>query len=418
VITRIEALNFRCLRFVQRSLGPLQILVGPNASGKSTFLDAIEFVGDLVSGGGPEAAFRKRTANPLDLLWNRQPGVMELVVEALMPEDLKRRLNGGSFDTIRYELQLRVEAGPNPPELQAERLLFKTAERNPQQQLNFPELRQPPETLLTPRSQRKRFILNKVPGGNDNFYSEIHDRPGKGWAPSVRLGPRKSALSNLIEDETRFPVATWFKSTLTGGIQRMVLNSVLMRQASPPGRGRGFLPDGSNLPWVVEDLRKRAPERFRQWVQHLATALPELEGIRVVERPDDRHSYLMLRYRGGLEAPSWVVSDGTLRLLALTILAYIPGLRDIFLIEEPENGIHPTAVETVYQSLRSVYEGQVLVATHSPILLAIAKPSEILCFAKTPEGATDIVRGDEHPAVRHYQGEVSLGDLFAAGVLG
>jgi len=41
-----------------------------------------------------------------------------------------------------------------------------------------------------------------------------------------------------------------------------------------------------------------------------------------------------------------------------------------------------------------------------------------LCFAKTSEGATDIVSGKEHPALREWQGEVNLSELFAAGVLG
>ncbi len=81
--------------------------------------------------------------------------------------------------------------------------------------------------------------------------------------------------------------------------------------------------------------------------------LPDLEAIRAVERPDDRHCYLMLRFAGGLEVPSWRTSDGTLRLLALTLLAYLPEPPGISLIEEPENGVHPQAVAAIVQSLSS-----------------------------------------------------------------
>jgi len=111
------------------------------------------------------------------------------------------------------------------------------------------------------------------------------------------------------------------------------------------------------------------------------------------------------------------VSDGTLRLLALTILAYLPEFKGIYLVEEPENGVHPTALETIYQSLSSVYEGQVLVTSHSPVLLSLPKREQLLCFQKTTEGA-EIIPGDKHPALRDWKGEVSLSDLFAAGVLG
>lgn len=88
------------------------------------------------------------------------------------------------------------------------------------------------------------------------------------------------------------------------------------------------------------------------------------------------------------------------------------------MIEEPENGIHPSAVETVFQSLSSVYNAQVLVATHSPVILGVADVAKVLCFKKTPAGATDVLRGDQHPALKDWKGEVNLSVLFAGGVLG
>lgn len=44
MICSIEALKFRCLRYVQRPLLPFHVLVGPNASGKTTFLDVVSFL--------------------------------------------------------------------------------------------------------------------------------------------------------------------------------------------------------------------------------------------------------------------------------------------------------------------------------------------------------------------------------------
>jgi predicted ATPase len=191
-----------------------------------------------------------------------------------------------------------------------------------------------------------------------------------------------------------------------------------MRIASPPIKARIFEPDGSNLPWVIADLERTAPKQLAMWVAHLQTALPELEGVRTIEREDDRHRYLVLRYQGGFEVPSWMASDGTLRMLALTLPAYLPSFQGITLIEEPENGIHPRAVQTMFQSLSSVYDAQILMATHSPVVLNIVDPHELLCFAKTEEGATDIVSGTDHPALKEWRRETNLGVLFAAGVLG
>ncbi|GAB4128029.1 MAG: hypothetical protein Kow001_23020 [Acidobacteriota bacterium] len=245
------------------------------------------------------------------------------------------------------------------------------------------------------------------------FWSET-----SGWNNPFRVAADKAALASLPEDEERFPVATWFRRLLIEGMQRLMLSSEAMRLPSPPGRARGYLPDGSNLPWVVHALKKEHPDRLQDWVAHVREALPDVERIETREREEDRHRYLVLTYRNGLTIPSWLVSDGTLRLLALTLLAYIPDLSGIYLVEEPENGIHPRAVETVYQSLSSVYGAQVLLATHSPVILSMAKPAEILCFARDEQGATDIAAGDEHPRLKEWRGKLDLGTLFASGILG
>jgi predicted ATPase len=126
----------------------------------------------------------------------------------------------------------------------------------------------------------------------------------------------------------------------------------------------------------------------------------------------------VLQYQDEVEIKSWMASDGTLRLLALTLPAYLEDVRGIYLIEEPENGVHPRAVETMVQSLSSMYRAQVLLATHSPIVLSVVDTDQLLCFAKDSEGATDIVLGSGHPMLQDWRHETSLSTLFASGVLG
>lgn len=415
MIGTVEALNFRCLRYVRQDLGRFHVLVGPNASGKTTFFDAIRFLGQLVS-EGLEAAIEERTENLQDLVWRRSGERFELAVELIIPRRYREMLGNAPWERCRYEVAVGIDRATGENAILAERVLLRTSpERQPAQRSIFPEAASAPRTILTTIPAKNiKTVVNKVRGRNDNFYDET----GKGWDHAFRLGPRRSALANLPEDESKFPVSTWLKRILIEGVQNIVLNSILMRRPSPPGQRRGFRTDGSNLPWVVEELGKKSPERKADWLAHLRTALPDLEDIYTIQRPEDRYRYLVVRYRGGLDVPSWVLSDGTLRLLALTLLAYLPDLQGIYLIEEPENGIHPRAVETVFQSLSSVYQAQVLLATHSPVIVGLAEPDQILCFAKTEEGATDIVLGSEHPALRNWKRDTNLGVLYAAGVLG
>ncbi len=414
MITRIQALNYRCLRHVDQRMGNFHVLVGPNASGKTTFLEVIAFLGQLVT-EGLDKAIGDRTRNFQDLLWRRQGASFELAIEAAIPHAVRQRLDNAEHDTVRYEVAVALDPKTQEIGLTAERVLLKRAETNGDRQRDFfPQLVSPPSTILFPKTVKDiQAVIKKVPGGNDNYYAET----AKGYNPSFKLGGRKSALGNLPADEKTFPVSTWLRQFLSEGVQSFVLNSLLIRKASPPGQVRRFKPDGSNLPWVVDYLRTANKEHFDNWIKHVRTALPDLENVRVVEREDDKHRYLVLCYKGGLEVPSWMASDGTLRLLALTLPAYLMDFEGTFLIEEPENGIHPKAVEAVYQSLSSVYAAQVLMATHSPVMLSLVEPDQVLCFAKDDEGATDIVIGSKHPALTEWHGEPNLNVLFAAGVL-
>jgi predicted ATPase len=104
--------------------------------------------------------------------------------------------------------------------------------------------------------------------------------------------------------------------------------------------------------------------------------------------------------------------------MALTLLAYLPPEGDVYVVEEPENGVHPKAVEAVVQSLSSVYEGQVFMATHSPLIVGLVEPEKLLLFSRTEDGGTTIVPGTEHPRLKEWLRGAPLSELFAAGVLG
>lgn len=413
MITRIEALNYRCLHYVNQELGSFHVLAGPNASGKSTFLDVIALMADVVN-RGPLKAVLDRTPDYRKLFWMGKGDSFELAIEASVPDKAREALEDKGYDHCRYELAVGVVPESGEIGILSERLwFFKFHATQPRQLALFPTVVSAPETILWTKKRGRQTLINKVQDGNDNFYSETGH-----WDHAFRLGPRKSALANVPDDVAKFPVSIWFKKTLSEGTQVLALKSATMRRPSPPGMPRDLLPDGSNLPWVLHNLRRVDEERLRQWVAHVRMALTEIADVDTVERPEDKHRYIVLKYENGLKVPSWLVSDGTLRFLALTVLPYLPGMRGVYLIEEPENGIHPKAVEAVYQSLSSVYQGQVLLATHSPIFLTLSDPSHLLCFAINDEGAADIVEGSRHPRLTEWRKDVSLGDLFATGVLG
>ena len=427
MIRRIEAKNYRSLKYIDQSLGDFHVLVGPNASGKTTFMDVVSFLSDIVK-LGIDQAIQQRSANYNDLTFSSEGGNIELALEINIPKDIQKSLKN-RFDLIRYEMRFGLSEDTQEHAIKEEKVLLlqselanKSSDIDPDQRELFPEYKTPPTSILNRKysggaGNSYQLVIRKKPHGNDNFYDETYQASGKGWLPSFKLGIKRSALANLPADDTKFPASTWLQEFLFEGVQLFILDSLSIREASPPGQSKKFKPNGSNLPWVINDLKKNE-KQFRKWIAHVQTALPDIVDIDTVEREDDRHRYLRVFYRGEIRVPSWLVSDGTLRLLALTLPAYLPDFTGVYLIEEPENGIHPKAVEAVFQSLSSVYNGQIMLASHSPVVLSLVRPEQVLCFAKTEEGVTDIVNGAEHPALRNWKGETNLSVLYAGDFVG
>lgn len=420
MIHALEIKNYRAVQYAAVELSEFQVLVGPNGSGKSTFLDVFSLVSDILNfgleeaiAGSPRIGLPLRADDARDMTFLRQGGDVELAVTLKLPDQL-RELHGGRYTYARYELAIDTAGGPKFSKEALHLLPQFTLEPDYERSM-FPELRNVQASVISRKAQTGwRKVLNKVvESGNDYFQAET----GK-WNNLFRLGASRPALKNLPEDEEKFPAATWAKRFLMEGVYRLMLNAEAMRLPSSAALRHAGSNDGSTLPWLVHELEQKNQEALRDWEAHLRTALPDLRTVCSKERPEDRSRYVEITFDSGLSVPSWLLSDGTLRLLVLTLLAYAPPPAALLMIEEPENGIHPRAMETVIQSLSSVYDAQLFCATHSPVVLSMIEPSQLLCFGKNENGSVDLVRGDQHPRLREWQSEVHMGDLFAAGVLG
>ena len=422
MIRRIQAHNYRCLRYVDVALDSFHLLVGPNASGKSTLFDVVAFLSDLVA-EGLETAVHNRTSNFQDLVWGRPKEELkfELAVEFDLPAEVLEKLpQEKNYRIFRYEIAIREDKDQGAI-IESERgILMPQQDLAPRRPDLFPDPLEPPDTILRGGGHPgSRTVLSKSEGKSDSFSHEVTEKSGRGWITNISFGPHRSTLKNLPESHGKLPATTYVKRILETKVNPLFLNSMKLRQPSPPNFCRnGFAPDGSNLPWAIQRLRKENRQDYEDWLGHVQTVLTDLADVHVVEQKDIRHAHLMLEYNTGVKIPSWTASDGTLRLLALTLLAYLPNQDEIYLLEEPENGIHPMAADCVYQSLTSIYDSQVLLATHAPLVLKMARPEEVLCFAKNTEGATDIVHGSEHPLLRDGQKSFDMELLLATGVFG
>jgi predicted ATPase len=427
MIIQLEAYNYRCLREVRQGLGRFHVLIGRNASGKSAFLDVLGFLQDALLGGLDLAVygagldmdwFVPRTQKDFrDLLHKGEGQSFTFALMARLPASVREHPQLSLYDCCRY--QIRVGIGEQEKLMVRDEQLWLVAKETPEtlmvQQSLLPDAEASQDLLWAPRRKAKGWkrVLSRE-GERAHFESEITR-----WNFPQPMSPTRLALDFV--DEERFPGGFWFKGLLAEGLRRLQLNPRKMREPCPAVASDEFALDGSNLPKIVGRLRTQEPRRFARWLEHVQLELRDVQDIEVRRREEDNAFYLVLRYRGGYEVKQWGISEGSLRFLALTLLTYLPEEdKPVWLIEEPENGIHPQAVASVIESLSMLYESQVLIATHSPLVLDChdyVKPANLLCFTQEQD-ATVVRSGEKVVAGLDREGSrLTLGDLMAWGVL-
>lgn len=427
MITHIDATNYRCFERLSIPTRELVVVAGANGSGKTTLLDIPVLLGDLLRSRSAAGAFmdpilsRGPRASTLGELCFRHNGEsFSLGIEALLPDVVHNAVVAGSTPAvqkdaskqpthIRYELRFRVTL--HELSVQNEYLfLFTHSEAY--------DARRIPLQGENANKDDWRFIISREYGRESTFRPEVK---GKGKSASERSTQIDNALPAFpriqFENKAEFPAAHWLLTLLLDGVVFFDPTWSKLRSSSQPALKRErLLSSGENLPWLALRLQEEAPERFAAWVAHVRTALPQITAISVREREDDHHAYFRVQYEAGFEVTSSGLSEGTLRILALTLLAYLDDAPRLLVVEEPENSIHPQAIESVIQSLRSLYDRQVWVSTHSPVVLATTKLSELLITRLARSGAASIIPGEQHPRLASWKGAIDLGSLFATGV--
>ena len=458
MITRLEATRYRCFERLGVDVGDFRVLVGANGSGKTTLLDLPGLLGDLLDAKYVVDAFvprrrkssesKARASNLRELVFAGRGDDFSFAIEAKLPEEVQSKLIEGMFQRlskaqrqktqsaleidkkrwpshIRYEVGLRVSEDRDLHVVQEYLFVFPEAYKPNRAEPGYQGVR-------VGERKRKgwRMILQREFGQTAEFTPEVPPPGARTRSTKVGIGNTLLAMPRMLfESEHEYPAARWLHSLLTTDTVFLNPDWEEMRFACPPGQPKSITSDGRNAPWLALDLKREgAPEgaesdyrseRYADWIAHVQTALPQVTDIDVREREDDHHAYFVVSYKGDFKVPSPGLSDGTLRILTLTLLPYLSKQPAILVTEEPENGIHPRAIEAVLQSLSSMYDSQVWVSSHSPVVLASVELDQLVCSRLSSSGAVEIIRGNEHPRLLEWRKgiDLDLGTRFAAEVL-
>lgn len=193
-----------------------------------------------------------------------------------------------------------------------------------------------------------------------------------------------------------------------------------VKQKHPSNDNLRLKPDAANLAAFLARLHREFPGEYKRIVETIRLAAPYF-GDFVTRDPLPQTVELEWTERGDPDTPyrAHVLSDGTLRFICLTTLLLQPlALRpDTILIDEPELGLHPYAINRLAEMLKQASaDKQVVVSTQSVELLNNFAPEDVI-VADREDGASTFRRLDADE-LRDWLEDYTLGELWKKNILG
>ncbi len=396
MITRIELSGFKTFHDFRLEFSPFQVIIGANGSGKSNLFDALRLLSYLAE-FDLRTAFQKVRGEAHELFTVMPDGVvvpeMRLCVEIMV--DRRIRDSWGAEETLKYtrmRYELHIARGQDSRGLDRlyvthESLTAIPRSNDPWLSQNITKEREKWMPALK-RGRQAPFISTEEREGRRTIF--LHQDGSGGRKAYVAEKAERTALSGVLSAE--FPHALAAREEMRSW-RLLQLDPRVLRQPSsmlaPPELGA----DGSNLPSTLARMEADDPLILQDVSRDMANFVPGLTRIEV-EADEVRKRYVVWAHMAdGRRFSSRVLSDGTLRLLALATLRNDPQHRGVLCFEEPENGVHPFRLQKLVDLLRGLttdfsdpYQAeeplrQLIVNTHSPVLAQKLDVERELLFA-------------------------------------
>lgn len=411
MITEFHIENFKSYECATLPVAPLTLLVGTNASGKSNAIEAIQFLHALGRG--------KR----LD----------ELVREI---QDDEVAIRGRSVDLARFNedrfyLGCTIAApGLSHPQARqwTEYGLRVVAESRGRGSLEIVH-----EEVTAPDVAVPLFRVEQPAKKPSTDLTVSYNNFARGGIkPRISASSQRSLLTQL-DTPTRYTTQT-AQTVIPMVVDhfRESLASVLFLDPNPRSmRGYSFIDeeqlkgDGSNVSSILYRLRESGETAE---VLNFIRSLPEQDIVGFEFVMTERNE-VMVRLRESfgarhrlVDAP--VLSDGTLRVLAIAAAVLSAPEGTLVVIEEIDNGVHPSRAELLISHIQSVAKRRqlnVLISSHNPALadaLPVDALRDVVVAYRDPDtGASRLRKLSDHPDFPRLVAMGPLGRAMASGVL-
>lgn len=408
MLREVTISGYKSLQKTKVTLGYFAVIVGRNNVGKSNLFDALQLLSGLAQ--MPVAnAFRPELhrGDPLESFFNEANQKISFACEFDLTgtphpfyrnEKLRNHL-------LHYEVEVLFTNG-------------------------ILEIVREDLTGLPAKTGKNRQYIHTEENSEGILEARVNRDTAKSGKTRHFPVPSPRSVLTVIDDAELYPHIVALARELSSW-RFFHFEPEALREASPAMDVFELSTTGRGLSGFYDTLQKRDPDRFNYAQHALRRALPEIEEIRVLDT-GDRRRLLALKRGDGQVFTARVLSDSTLRFLAMLAMAYAPQPPGLICFEEPENGVNPARLPFIVDTLRGISErgleggprSQVVVNSHSPYLVDELSPNEMLHAYLRSNGSTQfdnvdtgIFRTRSHLKELLEDGEATLGELWAQGSL-
>jgi predicted ATPase len=178
--------------------------------------------------------------------------------------------------------------------------------------------------------------------------------------------------------------------------------------------------DGSNIAEYLLGIRKLDRRAFDGILEAVQYVLPYASGLQPKLTSELERAVYLQMTEGTFKVPGWLLSTGTLRLVALLAVFRHPTPPPVIAIEEIENGLDPRSLHLIVEEIHRVVatgHTQVIATTHSPYLLDLLRLSQLVLVERT-DGEPRFTRPADQATLRQWAKDFAPGQLYTMGRLG
>ena len=400
MLKRIKIQGYKSLVHLALNLKPLSVLVGPNASGKSNFLDALQLLSQMVTCQTLEEAFDPPyRGHPLESFTFGDEGIKSLLEKDSVSFSIEVdvQLSTAVIESVNQRIkEIRETAVKNTQSVDkpVSKRALPVSEKNLRYRIEIemlPKLgilRVADEYLAALNvtgelNKRRKPFLERIGG-------RLHLRMEGQAHPLYYERYLDYSILSRSHYPPHYPHIIAMQKELANWLTFYLEPREQMRLPNPVKAVHDIGLMGENLAAFLNTLQALNKRQFESVEKSLHTMIPSITGIDVSV---NELGEVELDVREGKKRISArVLSEGTLRILGLLALVGAEEPPALIGFEEPENGIHPRRIRRIARFLetRMILEDiQFIVTTHSSLLPDLIPP-ESLYVCRKVNGNTEI----------------------------